>query len=554
MESRVNGRWVTPVGRPLYRDGQFDGALYLEVSTEFLARRLQRLALSPEDVVALVHPSGRFLARSNDNLAAMKAVVPLDRPFMADTSNLSGNYRLTGLVDGVPRLFGWQRLPDSGLVLVVGLAESSVLAPALARSRWLTGSLSFLLALGGLCVSWLIWRGDRSARAGREAAERLREAQRMAKLGNWSLENRTGQVIWSDEVYRIFGLQKGVHVPARDNYLELVHPDDRGRVGQQMRALFQSATRLEVDHRIMLADGSVKYLRTLTVVECEGGKPTRVQGTVQDITELKSAQLGLEKMNNELESRVRDRTRELASLNQELAAFSYSVSHDLRTPLRSIHGFASLLEEESEDLAPEGRTHLRRIQESARRMGQLITDLLTMAHHGRAVANPQRVNLSELASVVAMELGLEDPQREVTWSIEPELWADVDPELMRVVLQNLLGNAWKFTRQTPQAHIVFTRTGDAGGQAEFCVRDNGAGFDMAYVDQLFQPFKRLHPHDKFEGTGIGLASVQRLVQRHGGTVRAEGLVGQGAAVFFRVPQVLADWAASPGPGQRSQAA
>ena len=535
VESRINGRWVTPVGRPLYRDGQFDGALYLEVSTEFLARRIERLALSPEDVVVLVHPSGRVLARSDDNLAAMKTVVPPDRPFMADTSSVSGNYRQAGVFDGVTRLFGWQRLPESGLVLVVGLAESSVVGPVLTRSRWLTGSLSILLALGGLFVSWLLWRGSRSDRAVREAAERLKEAQRMAKLGNWSLDIHTGQVIWSDEVYRIFGLQKGVYLPARDNYLQLVHPDDRALVGQQIQVLFQSDVSQRLDHRIAMADGSVKYLCTLTVVDRENGKPVCIQGTVQDITELKSAQLGLEKMNNELEGRVLERTRELATLNQELEAFSYSVSHDLRTPLRSIQGFATLLLEESEGLAPEERTHLRRIQDSARRMGQLITELLTMAHHGRAVANPQRVNLSELAREVAMELGLQDPQREVTWAVEPELWAAVDPELMRVVLQNLLGNAWKFTRQTPQARITFTRTGEADGQAEFCVRDNGAGFDMAYADQLFQPFKRLHAHDKFEGTGIGLASVQRLVQRHGGTVRAEGLVGQGAAVFFRVP-------------------
>jgi signal transduction histidine kinase len=168
-------------------------------------------------------------------------------------------------------------------------------------------------------------------------------------------------------------------------------------------------------------------------------------------------------------------------------------------------------------------------------MGLLISDLLTMAHQSRAVVHLQRVSLSELAQAVAIDIEREDPARKVAWQIEPELWAWVDPVLMRVVLQNLLGNAWKYTRQVEQAEIVFQRVGQAEGMSEFCVRDNGAGFDMAYVDQLFQPFKRLHAHHEFEGTGVGLASVQRLIQRHGGTVRAEGKVGGGAAMYFSLP-------------------
>ena len=181
-------------------------------------------------------------------------------------------------------------------------------------------------------------------------------------------------------------------------------------------------------------------------------------------------------------------------------------------------------------------------------MGLLITDLLTMAHHSRAVVNLERVNVSELALAVVADVERADPGRKVTWAIAPGLEAMADPVLLRVVLQNLLGNAWKYTSHAPEGRVALERVGESDGMVEFAVRDNGAGFDMAYVGQLFQPFKRLHAQHEFEGTGVGLASVQRLVQRHGGTVRAEGAVGQGAVFYFTLPQ------AHPGPPSARAAA
>jgi signal transduction histidine kinase len=184
-----------------------------------------------------------------------------------------------------------------------------------------------------------------------------------------------------------------------------------------------------------------------------------------------------------------------------------------------------------------GRKHLRRIQEGSRRMGQLITDLLSLAHLNRAQMQQVPVNLSELAWKVAGELQRSEPEREVDWQIQDHLQAMADPGLMRVVLHNLLGNAWKYTGQTPDARIAFTLEGRKDGMATFCVRDNGAGFDMAYADQLFQPFRRLHAHHEFEGSGVGLATVSRVIRRHGGQVRGEGAVGQGAAFAFSLPDV-----------------
>ena len=540
--SSADGAWLIPVGRPLYRQGQFAGAIYLLISAERLGQRLGRLALDEKDIVVLLNFDGRVMARSVDNAAAMGQIAPSDRPFLQEGAAASGTYRQNSLVDTIPRVFGWFRLPGNGMVIVVGLAESSVLAPLLSstnRTFWLTSILSAMLLVGGLAVAWLLWRDDRSAQAMAASEQLLKDAQRIAMLGHLTHDFRTGSVVWSDEMYRIFGYKRddpGLDIQSIESIYARVHPNDLPSLRADVEASVQNCESIELVHRIVMPDGRVKHLRVQSVVDGDNGVAVRASSTVLDITEARVAQLALKEMNEQLEDRVAERTRELASLNKELEAFSYSVSHDLRTPLRSIHGFASLLEDESDTLSPEGRTYLRRIQDGARRMGLLITDLLTMAHQSRAVVHPQRLDLSELAHAVAQDIEREDPQRQVVWAVEPGLWAWADPVLMRVVLQNLLGNAWKYTRQTAQAEISFQRVGKDGRMTTFCVRDNGAGFDMAYVDQLFQPFKRLHAHHEFEGSGIGLASVQRLIQRHGGTVRAEGTVGRGASICFTLPE------------------
>lgn len=538
IKGRISGVWHLVAGRPILQDGEFLGTVHLLVSTEYLARKLAALELSPQDIVGLVHPNGRFVARSLNNEEAMGQQVPPDRPFLNQAAQRSGVFRQAGALDAVARTFGWHRLPDLGVVVVIGLADSSVLdplAPVMRFSQQLTGVFSLLLLAGGGWIAFLIWRVSRSREQASESEHRLQEAQRMARVGNWLLDHASGRVEWSDEIFRILGLDRHKDAPSYARFMALVHPEDRDRVkkafseAQRLRQLFNVA------HRIQLPDGRIKHLRQLAVTEFDGERPVRSKGTVQDITEARTAQLALQQLNDELETHVSERTRELGAVNRELEAFAYSVSHDLRTPLRSIHGFASLLAEESEALSVEGRAHLRRIQEAARRMGVLITDLLSMAHHGRAPVRHETVNLSDLARAIASELERGDPQRQVQWDIEDGLAVRADPLLMRVVLQNLLGNAWKYTGQTADARVSFSRTRQADGQQEFCVRDNGAGFDMAYVGQLFQPFKRLHNHHDFEGSGVGLATVLRVVQRHGGRVYGEGRVGEGASFFFSLP-------------------
>jgi light-regulated signal transduction histidine kinase (bacteriophytochrome) len=255
-------------------------------------------------------------------------------------------------------------------------------------------------------------------------------------------------------------------------------------------------------------------------------------GTGRDVTQQALAEQRLRHFNVELERKVIERTEALDAAMKELEAFSYSVSHDLRAPLRAIDGFSRMLEERSAAaLDDEARGHLQRVRAAARRMALLIEDLLEFSRIGRAELKRRAIDLSALAWAVAKELESGAPERRAEWRIAEGLEAHADPGLARVVLENLLGNAWKYTARVSRPLIEFGRT-EAG---ELMVRDNGAGFDMAYSEGLFQPFRRLHSPQEFDGTGIGLATVKRIVERHGGTVRAEGKVGAGAAFFFTLP-------------------
>jgi light-regulated signal transduction histidine kinase (bacteriophytochrome) len=218
--------------------------------------------------------------------------------------------------------------------------------------------------------------------------------------------------------------------------------------------------------------------------------------------------------------------------NRELESFSYSVAHDLRAPLRSIDGFSqALLEDCAERLDDQGREYLNYIRESARRMAQLIDDLLTLSRVTRAELQQERVNMSMVAHTVRERLQASDKHRAVTWTIQDDVWAMGDAHLLRAALENLLGNSWKFTARQAAAHIEFGVLADRQPLVYF-VRDNGAGFDMTYASKLFGVFQRLHSADEFEGTGIGLATVQRIVRRHGGRVWAEGEAGRGASFYF----------------------
>src|SRR5580658_139265 len=240
----------------------------------------------------------------------------------------------------------------------------------------------------------------------------------------------------------------------------------------------------------------------------------------------------LTETNEELEIRVEQRTRELEASNQELEAFSYSVSHDLRAPLRTIDGFSLALEEDFGDrLDAQGKDYISRVRNGVQRMGTLIDSLLQLSRVTRSDAQRERVDLSYLATLVFREVQAGDPEREVNWIAQPGMMAEADPRLMRIAFENLIGNAWKFTARTPDATVTFGSS-PQDGKTVYFLRDNGAGFDMQYVDRLFTAFQRLHGERDFKGSGIGLATVSRIIRRHHGSIWAEAEPGKGATFFF----------------------
>jgi light-regulated signal transduction histidine kinase (bacteriophytochrome) len=258
-----------------------------------------------------------------------------------------------------------------------------------------------------------------------------------------------------------------------------------------------------------------------------------IQCNIRDITERVIAEAKVQALNEKLEQRVQLRTAQLKALNQELETFNYSVSHDLGAPLRRIQGFIRVLEQDHADqLDTKGIELLQTIVASSKQMKTLIDALLRLARLSSDQLRPQPTNLSELAHSISANLQDSDPDRTVTFVVAENIVANGDPALLRVLLENLMNNAWKFTRQQPHACIEFGSMLQPDKTVAHFVRDNGAGFNMSYADKLFGAFQRFHTQDEFPGTGIGLASVQRIVHRHVGQIWARSMVGEGATFYF----------------------
>jgi PAS domain S-box-containing protein len=302
-------------------------------------------------------------------------------------------------------------------------------------------------------------------------------------------------------------------------YVNLVHPDDVASTVRESAKLANGGLTVDFENRYRCKDGSYRWLSWKAASNTERGL---VYAAARDVTAEKRAARELQQY-----------AASLRAANRELEAFSYSVSHDLRSPLRSIDGFSqALMEDCGGQLGSQGETHLQRIRSAAQRMGQLIDDLLKLARVTRAELTFETVDLSAIAQRTLTRLAETHGGRRVDWQVQPGLSANGDARLLEIAITNLLENAWKFTGKKPTARIEFGARNGEGRPREFFVRDDGAGFDEAYGSKLFGAFQRLHHASDFPGTGIGLATVQRIVTRHGGHIRAEGRPDHGATFSF----------------------
>lgn len=367
-----------------------------------------------------------------------------------------------------------------------------------------------------------------------QSRERLSNAQRIAHIGHWDWDIVKNELAWSDEIYRIFGIPKTEFGATYEAFINAIHPDDRELVKTTVNDALTFGRLYSIDHRIVLPSGDIRIVHEQAeIIYGPGGSPAMMSGTVQDITDRKTAEDEVRKLNVELEDKVRERTSELEAAMKGLESFSYSVAHDLRTPLRSIDGFSqAFIEDYGASIGPEGHDYLRRIREGSQRMGHLIDDLLTLSHVTRTEMKREPVDLSHLAETVATEQKKTVTGRDVKCIIAEGLKTTGDQGLLRVVLDNLIGNAFKFTGKMANATVEFCSCGKEGARTIYCVRDNGVGFDMKYYGKLFIPFQRLHSNADFHGTGIGLATVERIIWRHGGRVWAYAEPDKGAAFYF----------------------
>jgi PAS domain S-box-containing protein len=369
----------------------------------------------------------------------------------------------------------------------------------------------------------------------REGRQRLEFALQGGELGMWDWSPQTGVVTFSDLWAQMLEYEVDEVESHIDFFQQHIHPDDKPAVLQRLTAHVEgSLPAYESEHRLRTKSGRWLWVldRGKVVERGKDGTPLRVSGIIADISERKRAEEEIRNLNAELEQRVIERTAQLEAANKELEAFCYSVSHDLRAPLRHIDGYAGLLVSRCRDgLSDKGLHYVDTIAASARQMGVLIDDLLQFSRTGRAEMRQERVDMNLLLQEALTPLREANSGRTIEWVIEDLPSVRGDYALLRQVWVNLLGNAIKYTRLRETARIEVSAR-EEHGEIIFLVKDNGVGFDMQYVSKLFGVFQRLHSQQEFEGTGIGLATVQRIISRHGGRVWAEAELNQGARFYF----------------------
>lgn len=362
----------------------------------------------------------------------------------------------------------------------------------------------------------------------------LNDTGRMAKVGGWELDAQTLEVSWTEETYRIHEVPFDSK-PSLEEAINFFHPEDREKLTQAINRALEYGEPYDLEIRFITAKGKHLWTHTKSSPQIVKGKVTKIVGTFQDITQRKQAEEDIKQLNEILEQRVAERTAQLESSNKELEEFAYSIAHTMRAPLRALDGFSRIIQEEYADrLDAEGNRLLNVIRSNAHEINQLIADLLTLSQARQAAMKFSRIDMTALISSVYHELAPPDTWEKFAFSVSPLPDAVGDPTLIRQVWANLISNAIKYTLPKEERRIEIGGRGESGQNIYF-IRDTGVGFNPDYMHKLFGIFQRLHKVEEFEGTGVGLAIVQRIIHRHGGKVWAEGKVNGGATFWFSMP-------------------
>ena len=539
-------RWTVIVNRPILDQVRFAGTMNISVNADFLASRLAALALSDQDVVALVHPSGRLIARSREQKLAAGRQLPGDRPFLAQPGLERGVFHVAGEVDGVERVYGWWREPGTGLISAVGLSESAALAPLLVRQdrqRTVLQALTTLALLASGVVAALLWQASRrqgalelSERRHRLLLESAPDAIYLTRDGRFTYLNPAA--------LRLFGAKDASQLLGMPT-LSRIHPDGHDLVRERQQAkLNDQRSAPPVVERYLRLDGSVVDVEvTAALYPGEDGFSTQV--IVRDISKRVKAERALQQLTDELEARVEERTAALRAARDEAEAANHAkseflsrMSHELRTPMNAILGFGQLLQISPQaDAATRG--HADEIVAAGRHLLRLIDEVLDLSRieGGQMAISHEDVELAPLVDETVRLILPQAQVRQLTVQVLGE-WhgaaVHADRTRLRQVLLNLLGNAVKYNRERGGIRL---RLAEAGPSWRIEVEDDGAGLDAAQCERLFRPFERLDAaRAGIEGTGIGLALSRHLVTLMQGRIGVRSQPGQGSCFWVELPR------------------
>ncbi len=542
--SRAGDEMVLPYSRTIMGPGgSFGGVIVAEVRISHFVTLYNSITSLHKGAIMVQTSNGMVLMHAPLDEKTLGSRGPRADEFLALTVGNMGDLEFTPARDGVPRLFSWRRMNEHALMIIVGIEKEAVLAP------WRGRMYTRVLLVGAACLLVLLL-----ATALMLYLRRL-EQSRMDLLAS---ENRFWAAMENDTIgVAVLGLDgQWLRVNrmlctmlgyTREELLaqpsaSLTAQRDRPYRSALLEQLAQGQLQAVDQEKYMLhKDGHEVLMQVHTMVLRDAaGRPTHLMSHAQDITERKQAEARIRELNQTLERRVEERTLELTRANQDLEALSYSAAHDLRGPLERLSMYVDVLARELDGSQPNVARRLDAIKRQATQMTALVSDLLALAQTSRKPLRPMAVPLNLVVQEAREQLSLQAEGRRVEWVIAPlpTVWADHG--LLREVLVNLLGNALKYSRGRDPARIeVGTEPSQQANEATIFIRDNGAGFDMNYVSDIFVAFRRLHSVSEFEGSGIGLAIVHRIIERSGGRIWAEGAPNQGAVFRFTLP-VLAE--------------